>query len=164
MTYCLTLLLLAAEPAGAALTTELIFPLHAEHNHAPGIAELPGGELFATWYRGSGERSADDVAVYAARKQPGTDRWSEPFRVRGVAEALAAFAGGWPLPSGCAMRSRMPQSAANSPSQRPMRRSISRNRSVIGSPSIVFNPLEHHAGLLQAIGDLSQGALFWSRP
>ena len=79
MTYCLTLLLLAAEPAGPALSAELIFPLHAEHNHAPGIAELPGGELFATWYRGSGERSADDVAVYAARKKPGAANWSKPF-------------------------------------------------------------------------------------
>ena len=26
--------------------SELIFPLHPKHNHAPGVAELPGGELF----------------------------------------------------------------------------------------------------------------------
>ena len=42
---------------------ELVFPLHPQHNHAPGIVELPGGDLLVSWYRGSGERSADDVAV-----------------------------------------------------------------------------------------------------
>src|SRR5262245_8376107 len=58
--------------------SELIFPLHAKHNHAPGVAELPDGELFVTWYRGSGERAADDVAVYGARRKAG-QAWSEPF-------------------------------------------------------------------------------------
>jgi predicted neuraminidase len=81
MTSVLLLLLLAADPTTTEkpqFSSELIFPLHAQHNHAPGIAELPGGELFCTWYRGSGERSADDVAVYAARKKAGMG-WSEPF-------------------------------------------------------------------------------------
>ena len=75
MNACLLLLVLAAEPAPTSTaplySAELIFPLHAQHNHAPGIAVLPGGELFVTWYRGSGERSADDVAVYGSRKKPG---------------------------------------------------------------------------------------------
>src|SRR5690606_25836969 len=39
--------------------SELIFPLNPKHNHAPGVAELPSGELVVSWYRGSGERSAD---------------------------------------------------------------------------------------------------------
>lgn len=59
--------------------SELIFPLHPKHNHAPGIAELPDGELFVSWYRGSGERSADDVAVYGARLKPGASEWSADF-------------------------------------------------------------------------------------
>lgn len=59
--------------------SELIFPLHHEHNHAPGIAELANGELLVSWYRGSGERKADDVAVYGARRGVGATRWSEPF-------------------------------------------------------------------------------------
>lgn len=67
---------LADEPRYKA---ELVFPYHPKHNHAPGIAELPNGELFASWYRGSGERSADDVAVYGARLKPGAKEWSEPF-------------------------------------------------------------------------------------
>ncbi|MEX2174635.1 MAG: exo-alpha-sialidase, partial [Pirellulaceae bacterium] len=80
MTFLLPLLLLAADPAGTGrCTTELIFPLDARHNHAPGIAELPGDELFVTWYRGSGERQADDVAVYAARRKAGQSAWGEPF-------------------------------------------------------------------------------------
>jgi predicted neuraminidase len=77
----LILLVFAADPAAAAgqHSAELIFPLHDKHNHAPGIAELPGGELLVTWYRGSGERSADDVAVYASRRKPGDKDWSEPL-------------------------------------------------------------------------------------
>jgi predicted neuraminidase len=75
--FCLlALALLAAEPQHSA---ELIFPLHEQHNHAPGIVELPSGELLASWYRGSGERSADDVAVYGARLKKGATQWSEPF-------------------------------------------------------------------------------------
>jgi predicted neuraminidase len=69
-------ILWADEPYFAS---ELIFPLNAEHNHAPGIAELRDGSLLVSWYRGSGERKADDVRVLGARKKPGEDAWSEPF-------------------------------------------------------------------------------------
>jgi predicted neuraminidase len=70
--------LLAAESA-PEFSAELIFPLNDQHNHAPGIVECPDGELLVSWYRGSGERSADDVAVYGARRKPGEADWSEPF-------------------------------------------------------------------------------------
>lgn len=66
----------AAEPEFVA---ELIFPLNEQHNHAPGIAVCPNGDLFATWYRGAGERRADDVAVYAAWKREGESEWTMPF-------------------------------------------------------------------------------------
>jgi predicted neuraminidase len=56
-----------------------VFPLHHQHNHAPGIAELADGELIVSWYRGSGERTADDVAVYGARLKRGAADWSEAF-------------------------------------------------------------------------------------
>ncbi len=59
--------------------SELIFPLHPKHNHAPGIVECPNGQLLVTWYRGEGERKADDVAVYASWKASPTSPWSEPF-------------------------------------------------------------------------------------
>lgn len=58
---------------------QLVFPLRTDHNHAPGIVSLPSGELIASWYRGSGERSADDVAVYGSRLRPGAAVWDEAF-------------------------------------------------------------------------------------
>jgi predicted neuraminidase len=65
-----------AEPQHSA---ELVFPLDKEHNHAPGIVECPNGDLLVSWYRGSGERSADDVAVFGARKKSGESAWSDAF-------------------------------------------------------------------------------------
>jgi predicted neuraminidase len=71
-------LFVLAGPA-PAYRAELVFPLHPQHNHAPGIVECPNGDLLVSRYRGSGERSADDVAVYGARQRQGTRRWSDPF-------------------------------------------------------------------------------------
>ncbi len=65
--------------AETAFHSELIFPLDQQHNHAPGIVELPGGDLLVSWYRGSGERSADDVAVYGSRFDRALKTWSAPF-------------------------------------------------------------------------------------
>lgn len=79
------LVLLAPLPAARAVDdegrfrSELVFPLDSRHNHAPGVAELPDGQLLVSWYRGSGERKADDVVVLGARLPPGGDTWSEPF-------------------------------------------------------------------------------------
>ncbi len=64
---------------GPRYREELVFPLDARHNHAPGIVELPDGQLLVSWYRGSGERKADDVVVLGARLAPGSAAWSEPF-------------------------------------------------------------------------------------
>ncbi len=75
--------LLLCQPLHAAESpryeAELVFPLHGQHNHAPGIVECPNGDLLVSWYRGSGERSADDVAVYAAWRAKGQAKWNEPF-------------------------------------------------------------------------------------
>jgi predicted neuraminidase len=65
--------------AEAQYREELVFPLNDKHNHAPGIVECPDGQLLVSWYRGSGERSADDVAVLGARLAKGASTWSEPF-------------------------------------------------------------------------------------
>lgn len=72
---------LAARAAEPELSSELIFPLNPQHNHAPGVAELPDGSLFVTWYRGSGERKADDVAVLGARRPAGSATWSPEFPI-----------------------------------------------------------------------------------
>jgi predicted neuraminidase len=77
----LGLLLLCALPADdkPVHQAEFVFPLHPKHNHAPGIVECPNGDLLVSWYRGSGERTADDVAVYGARRRKGADKWSDAF-------------------------------------------------------------------------------------
>jgi predicted neuraminidase len=72
-------LILIAQSEAARYEAELVFPPHEKHNHAPGIVECPNGDLLVSWYRGSGERSADDVAVYGARRPAGLKTWSEPF-------------------------------------------------------------------------------------
>lgn len=56
-----------------------VFPAEAMHNHASCVVELAGGDLLLAWYRGSGERSADDVRIMGARLAKGADRWSAPF-------------------------------------------------------------------------------------
>lgn len=71
--------LIRVATAAPQYSSELVFPHHPQHNHAPGIVELPDGDLLASWYRGSGERTADDVAVYGARKTKGESKWSDAF-------------------------------------------------------------------------------------
>ncbi len=69
----------APEEAGESIDGSFVFPLRQDHNHAPGIVECPNGDILVSWYRGSGERRADDVAVFGARKRKGEDKWSEAF-------------------------------------------------------------------------------------
>ncbi len=69
-----------AQPAERPfLESELIFPLEHWHNHASSIVELPNGDLFTCWYHGSGERTADDVIVEAARRVRGEKSWRSRF-------------------------------------------------------------------------------------
>lgn len=68
-----------SQAADPSLSSQLVFPLNAQHNHAPGIVQLKNGDLLVSWYRGSGERSADDVVVLGARLKAGEQQWSEPF-------------------------------------------------------------------------------------
>ena len=52
-----------------------------QHVHSSSIVELPSGDLFAVYYRGSGERRADDVRLEGARLAKGGNAWSAPFPV-----------------------------------------------------------------------------------
>ena len=56
-----------------------IFPPEKLHNHSSCIVELPNGDFLACWYRGSGERKADDVQVMGSRLRKGSQNWSKPF-------------------------------------------------------------------------------------
>ena len=69
----------AKETEAPFLESEFLFPLEALHNHGSCIVELPNGDLLVCWYRGSGERTADDVAVMGARRKRGARNWSAPF-------------------------------------------------------------------------------------
>ena len=56
-------------------TSEAIFPAEQFHNHASCVVEMPGGDLLATWYHGTGERKADDVVIEAAWLPKGSSKW-----------------------------------------------------------------------------------------
>src|SRR5678816_881323 len=78
--FALSLLL---RPGWAAeksfMTSELLFPAEHWHCHASCIVETPKGNLLITWFRGSGERTADDVTIEGARLRKGSRKWSERF-------------------------------------------------------------------------------------
>ena len=57
----------------------LLFPPQGQHVHGSSIVALPGGDLLAAWFQGSGERTADDVRIMGARLKKGSQVWSEPF-------------------------------------------------------------------------------------
>jgi predicted neuraminidase len=65
-------------------TSEFIFPLEHWHNHGSSLVELPNGDLLAAWYNGSGERTADDVKVEAARLRKGDRKWGPRFTIADV--------------------------------------------------------------------------------
>lgn len=60
-------------------SSELIFPLESWHNHSSSIVETPKGDLLVCWFHGSGERTADDVLIRAARWSKQKKTWSQPF-------------------------------------------------------------------------------------
>ena len=66
----------AAEPQ---YSSELLFPPETWHNHSSSIVELPNRDLLVCWFHGSGERTADDVLIRAARWRDGRRAWSQPF-------------------------------------------------------------------------------------
>ena len=59
-----------------AFDYDILFPFEHLHNHSSCLIETPTGTLIACWYRGSGERTADDVCVMHSRRPPGADFWS----------------------------------------------------------------------------------------
>jgi predicted neuraminidase len=59
--------------------SEFLHPFDALHNHGSCVVELSNGDLLTCWFRGSGERQADDVKIVGARLPRGANAWSEPF-------------------------------------------------------------------------------------
>jgi predicted neuraminidase len=77
MLGCLLAVTLAV--AAPPYNGELIFPLEKWHNHSSSIVELPNGDLLVCWFHGSGERTADDVLIQAARWNRSSGKWTERF-------------------------------------------------------------------------------------
>lgn len=82
----ITMLIVMASPfaaiapsAAAEMRGELIFPPQSKHVHSSSIVELPGGDLLACWFHGSGERTANDVVIQGARLRKGERQWSPEF-------------------------------------------------------------------------------------
>src|SRR6185437_2039442 len=69
----------SAFAASPLYRSELIFPPEKIHNHSSSIVEEPNGNLLVCWYHGSGERTADDVLIDAARYNSKTGKWGVPF-------------------------------------------------------------------------------------
>jgi predicted neuraminidase len=68
-----------APAAGPGFQSEAIFPAENKHNHASCVIGLANGDLLVAWYRGTGERSADDVEIQGAWLKAGAKRWSPRF-------------------------------------------------------------------------------------
>ena len=75
----LLVLTCAAASAAPLYKSELIFPQEKWHNHSSSIVELPNGDFLVCWFHGSGERTADDVVINAARFSKKTGKWGTPF-------------------------------------------------------------------------------------
>jgi predicted neuraminidase len=58
---------------------QMIFTPEKIHNHSSSIVELKDGRLMVCWYRGSGERTADDVTVEASYFEKG--KWTPRFTI-----------------------------------------------------------------------------------
>ena len=59
--------------------TRPIFAREKKHNHASCLVERPDGSLLVAWYRGTGERTADDVQIMGARLSQGGSDWGDRF-------------------------------------------------------------------------------------
>jgi predicted neuraminidase len=75
----LMLLSVVAASAAPLYESELIFPQEHWHNHSSSIVELPNGDFLVCWFHGSGERTADDVVIEAARFSRKSGKWGAPF-------------------------------------------------------------------------------------
>jgi predicted neuraminidase len=58
---------------------EPVFQYDESHpeNHSSSLAEMPNGDLLATWFAGSSE-GLPDVALWSSRKPAGSNEWTKP--------------------------------------------------------------------------------------
>src|SRR6516165_7577029 len=56
-----------------------IFPVEDKHNHSSCVIELANGDLLVAWYRGTGERTADDVQIMGSWLKKASIAWGPRF-------------------------------------------------------------------------------------
>lgn len=56
-----------------------IFPLQDLHVHGSSIVELPNGDFLASWFEGTGERTADDVKIMGAKFSSKSKTWGKSY-------------------------------------------------------------------------------------
>src|SRR3954449_12629017 len=78
LTVKITLPLLLAATLGAQTGEFVAEPMPTKSCHASTIVELPGGDLMAAWFGGTGE-GKPDVAIWAARRHGG--KWEAPVEL-----------------------------------------------------------------------------------
>jgi hypothetical protein len=82
LAVAVTVALVSPVAAGSArFESRFVLAPQAEHVHSSSLVELPDGMMFAVWYRGSGERRADDVRLEGARLDRDAQAWSPAFPV-----------------------------------------------------------------------------------
>ena len=59
--------------------SSLVEPPNKAHNHGSCVVELPNRDILVSWYKGSGERTADDVKIVGSRLRQGHSKWSDAF-------------------------------------------------------------------------------------
>jgi predicted neuraminidase len=69
----------AEEGNAPSYTSMLVEPLNKQHNHGSCVVEVSSGDVLVSWYKGSGERTADDVKIVGARLAKGGEQFSEVF-------------------------------------------------------------------------------------
>ena len=69
----------AQQSSESSFQSEFIFPKQDKHVHSSSVVELPNGDLLVCWFEGSGERTANDVAIMGARLKKEQSQWSKPF-------------------------------------------------------------------------------------
>lgn len=82
LAVAVTVALVSPVAAGSArFESRFVLAPQAEHVHSSSLVELPDGTMFAVWYRGSGERRADDVRLEGSRLDRNAQAWSPAFPV-----------------------------------------------------------------------------------
>ncbi len=71
--------LVANEATAGERLSRHIFPLQNKHVHSSSIVQTPDGGFLACWFRGSGERRANDVQIQGARMDADGNAWSDVF-------------------------------------------------------------------------------------